>query len=42
MHSAVNKSVITIDQNQTALAAAKLMKESETGSLMVVDGDGKL
>lgn len=42
MHPAVNRSVITIDEGQTALAAARLMKETETGSLLVVDHEGKL
>lgn len=42
MHPAINRSVITIQESATALAAAKLMKESETGSLMVVDASGKL
>ena len=42
MHSAVNKSVITIKETESALAAARLMKETETGCLLVVDGDGKL
>jgi len=42
MHPAVNRSVITIDEGETALAAARLMKECEAGSLMVVDAAGKL
>lgn len=42
MHPAVNRSVITLEENQTALSAAKLMKESETGSLLIVDEAGRL
>jgi CBS domain-containing protein len=42
MHPSINRSVITIDESATALAAARLMKESETGSLMVVNSSGKL
>ncbi len=40
MHPAVNKSIITILETNTALAAARLMKETETGCLMVVDAGG--
>jgi CBS domain-containing protein len=42
MHHAINRSVITIKEGETALAAARLMKDSETGSLLVVDDAGKL
>lgn len=42
MHAAVNQSLITIGEEQNALAAAELMRQSETGCLLVVDRDGRL
>ncbi len=42
MHAVINTSIVTVDENETALTAARLMKESEAGCLLVVNRDGKL
>lgn len=42
METAVNRSLVTIGEDQTALAAAQLMKESQAGCIVVVDGAGRL
>ena len=42
MHPAINTSIVTVDEDQSALVAARLMKESEVGCLLVVRRDGTL
>jgi CBS domain-containing protein len=42
MHAAINTSIVTIEENESALTAARLMKESEAGCLIVVDHNGTL
>jgi len=42
MHAAINTSIVTIKENESALAAARLMKEAEAGCLVVVDHEGAL
>lgn len=42
MHHAINTSIVTVDEDDSALAAARLMKESEVGCLIVVRRDGTL
>lgn len=42
MHAAINRSIITIDAKESVLTAARLMKQSEVGCLLVVNDDGTL
>lgn len=42
MHATINTSIITIDERENALTAARMMKESEAGCLLVVRDDGTL
>ena len=42
MHSAINTSIVTIDEDESAQAAAHLMQQAETGCIIVVDHDGAL
>lgn len=42
MHATINTSIVTVEETESALTAARLMKESEAGCLIVVRRDGTL